>query len=317
MWTVRQDVTASELTKEPAEYSEVGVVGFNFNHKPIQEPNGQHCQINFLLLLQYLWPGNWKQQLMMLNRRISANNTKLLRQATKQVSENELWVFFGLMLAMQIEGQNGNLWDREDPEGIEHKVDMSEYMAQHCFNAIKPYILLLFANDSWKEHNAWWQFSAAVDLFNANRKAVIASRKYKVLDKSMSDYKPCTTCTGNLPHLSMIARKPEPLGTKFKTTVDCLTHIMLCIKLQKGKVAMADSKYSTKMLKTAACTCRLSKDCIREANVSKSVKDVFLGNSWFSSLPACINVSKNISCTTLVLSRPITHNTQKSTCSIQ
>ena len=48
-----------------------------------------------------------------------------------------------------------------------------------------------------------------------------------------------TTKTGTLPNLSFVMRKPEPLGTEFKTIVDGLSGIMLWLEVQEGKDRMA------------------------------------------------------------------------------
>ena len=55
----------------------------------------------------------------------------------------------------------------------------------------------------------------------------------------MSAFKPQTRPLGNLPNLSHIMRKPEPLGTEFKVVADATTGIMLNIEIQKGKEQMA------------------------------------------------------------------------------
>ena len=44
---------------------------------------------------------------------------------------------------------------------------------------------------------------------------------------------------GGLPHISYVIRKPEPLGTEFKTAADPATSIiMLALEIQEGKPAM-------------------------------------------------------------------------------
>ena len=56
-----------------------------------------------------------------------------------------------------------------------------------------------------------------INGFNENRNRVIQAPNLKVMDETMSAFCPQTRKTGNLPHLSYILRKPEPLGTEFKT----------------------------------------------------------------------------------------------------
>ena len=55
-----------------------------------------------------------------------------------------------------------------------------------------------------------------IDGFNETCNNIAASY-LKIGDESMSEIRFRTTEKGNLPHLSYIFRKPEPLGTEFKT----------------------------------------------------------------------------------------------------
>ena len=51
----------------------------------------------------------------------------------------------------------------------------------------------------------------------------------KVGDESMSAIRFRTTAKGNLPHLSYILRKPEPLGTEFNTVAFSVTGALISI----------------------------------------------------------------------------------------
>ena len=62
----------------------------------------------------------------------------------------------------------------------------------------------------------WWRAKHLFDGFNTSCMNIAASF-LKVGDESMSAIRFRTTAKGNLPHLSYIFRKPEPLGTEFKT----------------------------------------------------------------------------------------------------
>eukprot|EP00957_Ditylum_brightwellii_P006142 464637-Ditylum_brightwellii.AAC.1 len=50
----------------------------------------------------------------------------------------------------------------------------------------------------------------------------------------MSAYKPRTTKTSGLPHLSYIKQKPEPLGTEFKNVACGLTGMFIGMELKWG-----------------------------------------------------------------------------------
>jgi hypothetical protein len=59
--------------------------------------------------------------------------------------------------------------------------------------------------------------SKLIDEFNKNRGKMIAASVIKLLDESMSAWRPRKSKTGGLPNISFILRKPEPLGTEFKS----------------------------------------------------------------------------------------------------
>jgi hypothetical protein len=62
-----------------------------------------------------------------------------------------------------------------------------------------------------------------VDGFNKNRHQWVAASARKVLNESMSAYRPRTSQTGGFPNISFILRKPEPLGTEFKDIACAVT----------------------------------------------------------------------------------------------
>ena len=73
------------------------------------------------------------------------------------------------------------------------------------------------------------------------------SQFLKVGDESMSAIRFRTTAKGNLPHLSYIFRKPEPLGNEFKTVACSVTEALLFIEVQRGKEGMKDSCYQKEL----------------------------------------------------------------------
>ena len=48
----------------------------------------------------------------------------------KEVSEQEFWIFWGLITVARVMGRKGNLWDKCEPEGKDHRVDYSKYMSK-------------------------------------------------------------------------------------------------------------------------------------------------------------------------------------------
>jgi hypothetical protein len=75
-----------------------------------------------------------------------------------------------------------------------------------------------------------------------------------IADESMSAWHPRTTALGGLPNISYIIRKPEPLGTEFKTTACPITGCMLHMEIQRGKEKMKEKQYNREIGATAGCT---------------------------------------------------------------
>ena len=133
----------------------------------------------------------------------------------------------------------------------------------------------------------WWRAKHLFVGFNTACKNIAASF-LKVGDESMSEIRFRTTEKGNLPHLSYIFRKPEPLGTKFKTVVCSVTGALLFIEVQRGKEGMKDSRYQKELGSTAACTNQMMEEIRGTGQKSKKggPKDRFLFDSWFASKKA-------------------------------
>ena len=299
-WKVRNDIRQSEVADEYDPL--IGIRNFDFNNKRMRTNTKGLLRINFLDLLIHLWPGDWKSQLTNLNKRIHdeyKQKVKMTRHGrvkkVHEVTEREFWIFWGIIIVARLEGRKGGrLWDRLDPEGYGSKVDLSAHMKQHRFVDIKRFIPFLFANESKKETDPWWRFSSAVSMYNNNRKHTIKPSLLKVFDESMSAFRPRTSRFGNLPHLSCIDRKPEPLGTEFKVANSSAIGIGLYLEIQRGRVAMSTAEFVPDMKKTAACCCRMTKGTVssthneqRNGNV-----DTYLGDSWFASVDTVVEMKK-------------------------
>ena len=98
-----------------------------------------------------------------------------------------------------------------------------------------------------------------IDGFNIACKNIAASF-LKVGDESMSAIRFRTTAEGNLPHLSYILRKMEPLGIEFKTVACYVTGELLLIEVQRGKEGMKHNKYQKELGATEACTKRMTEE---------------------------------------------------------
>jgi len=72
-WTVRGDVERDTLLPNKEYHHQIGIKGFNFGNNPVIA-DGKNNRINFLHLLQHLWPSCWKSQLKKMNASIDKSN---------------------------------------------------------------------------------------------------------------------------------------------------------------------------------------------------------------------------------------------------
>lgn len=198
----------------------------------------------------------------------------------------------------RLEGRKGDVWDTKEPEGYGRKVNMSQYMMKYRFEQIKSYIPFLFANEQRRGEDPWWQFSEAVEEYNKNRQNTVLASSLKVFDESMSAYRPRTTKTGNLPHLSKIDRKPEPLGTELKVTASCFLNLCIYLEIQKGKTNMQGMEFHDVIpMKTTACCAQMVKgtkmsDSIQEDNQDKKRDLPWRFMVWFRN--DCCRVEERV-----------------------
>ena len=228
-------------------------------------------------------------------------------------------VGLGLMIGASEFGRKGNqLWTESNghSQGEEAEVWESmiseprfdQYMKHYRFKDLRRFLPLAFQCEKLKEKgDPWWQFQWAVDEFNRLRADRILHSSWVAFDESMSAWRPRTTKTGDLPNISFIKRKPEPLGkvmagccmhvlmfslnlffsffhkgTEFKCIACPITGVMLFLEIQRGKDGMKDQLHHRALGATAGCTVRMSERCAQV----KGVK----ADAWFGSVLTCIEL---------------------------
>ena len=88
---------------------------------------------------------------------------------------------------------------------------------------------------------------------------------------------------GNLPHLSYILRKTEPLWTGFNTVACSVTGALMLIEVQRRKEGMNQRNYQKYFGATSACTKRMMEATKRigQKSIKGGTKDYFLFDSWY------------------------------------
>ena len=116
------------------------------------------------------------------------------------------------------------------------RTDFSIFMSYHCFKQFKQFVPKIWENtNSRDEGDLWWCFSSAMKTFNNIRSHYILTSEIIPVDETMSAFRPQTTKTGSMPNISLIFRKPDNLGTEFKTVVCPFIGAMNYMEIQSGK----------------------------------------------------------------------------------
>jgi Transposase IS4 len=299
-WTVTNDIKKEDVPTS-SEFNTIGIKNFDFRNSVVVCPDGKNKRINFLDLLIHLWPGDWLLQLQYMNKRIIDNNNEATTnkrgnryQKICEISPQEFWKFIGIMLVARIEGRKGEVWDRTAPEGYGNIVNMGEVMTENRFKQLRIYFAYLFSDEKNKLNDPWWQIRKGINEYNNNRKKTILASATKVLDESMSAFRPQTTKNGNLPNLSHIERKPEDLGTELKVVACSKMGLCLYLEIQEGRDPMRVKEFTDEFKVTAACTLRLAKYTIRKQseedineNNNQTTSNTYTGDSWFGSVELC------------------------------
>ena len=242
-WTVCEDVKNRPEQKEF--FKSVGIKGFDFSNLT-ECKDGKNKRINFLHLLQHLWPGDWREQLRQLNDKIEkkqqVNKGSFFggrKKVIRLITENEFWTFFGLMLVARLEGKPGQtLWtqSQKKSEGYANRnFNMSAYMKLHRCNELKLHLPYKWADEGLKGSDDWWRIVRVFDWFAENHRRTVQTSNTKLVHKTMFAFRPQTHKDGNLPHLSYVQRKLENLGVEVKSCAALRPRVFLSLDIQRSK----------------------------------------------------------------------------------
>ena len=202
--------------------------------------------------------GEWERYLEKMNKAIIQSNEINFRkkeQSHRRVStfsKEEFLVGHAIIIgAADCSAKGEKLWNLKTEEvqkqwvSIAKDYDFSAHMKFYRFKQFKHFFPMIWEDTSLLEvKDPWWKFAQAVEVFNEIRRELILPCEVVVVDESMSAFRPQTTATGGLPKLTFIIRKPENLGTEFKTSVCPMTGVMTFMEIQRGKEDMKTSQYT-------------------------------------------------------------------------
>jgi hypothetical protein len=303
IWTViDENLPEYNMARSANDYSTIGVCGYRFSI--YSEPPSRSSE-HILQLFLHMFPGSWVECVRRLNDAIRRRHEDyaVLRGGKHFafITLNEFLIFWGIILKARVEGiKGGNLWPKKEDlisETEKPVPNMEPFMKKYRFEGIKSLMKEMWADRAVQNEDPWWPVAFLIDGFNNQRKAVVCASATKIIDESMSSFRPRTTASADCPHLSYILRKPEPLGVELKVVSCGMTGIMLHLEIQKGKGPMADTKYTSEYGASAACTLRGAagtKGSGRAQSVLERVTETVYGDSWFSSVRTCTALSREL-----------------------
>ncbi len=159
---------------------------------------------------------DWRKKVEKMNAAASASKTKC-----KPFTEKELLTGLAILIgAAEFAKRDSNLFSVKG-QIVEEGDDDDDKWASLCpephfenfmsfggwedFRRFFPYF---FADETRKENDVWYQFSAAIDEFNEIRSNLVCGSRWISIDETMYALKPRKTATGGLPNISFIIRKP-------------------------------------------------------------------------------------------------------------
>jgi hypothetical protein len=179
--------------------------------------------VHMFLELSFL---DWKLKVDKMNAAVEASKAKC-----KRFSCEEFLIGLGLIIGASEFSQKGvdlfgvKKGEEEDDDDLEVWPSISpnpqfeQYMAFSCFKDFRRFLPSIYANESQKETDDWWEFAGAVDEFNIIRRTKLTCSEWISVDETMCAWRPRTTALGGLPNISFIVRKPEPLGKLMKLVI--------------------------------------------------------------------------------------------------
>jgi hypothetical protein len=151
--------------------------------------------------------------------------------------------------------------------------------------------------------NPWEEVDYWVRAFNKNRKEELVVGTDLTPDELMIAWKG-KKGNGGIPHLSLVERKPIPLGTEGKVVCEGSFGMCVYIELQKGKIFMARQKWCREYKATTACTVRmldkLGTKELEELNrtsrwlENRGKKRCVYADSWFASVETALALKKEL-----------------------
>ena len=187
---------------------------------------------------------------------------KIIREGADKANSRLTWEVEHVNAALCVIFGGAQFKDMTDLWSIKRKgmmpaPDFGLYLSRDRFKKILRYWARGPEGTSEKlRNNPWEEVDYWVRAFNKIRREEIEVGTNVTPDEMMFAWRG-KKGTGGIPHLSLLIRKPIPLGTESKVACEGTFGMCMYLEIQKGKVAMARKKFCRQYKATTACTVRL------------------------------------------------------------
>jgi hypothetical protein len=255
-WTMVENSKPLAVGNVRTEYASIGLRGIDFE----KLLNSETPELDVFMKLRVL---NYEKRRKWMNQSIDEHNEVIKKHPQShgkklvlKLSELEFMRFEGILISSAAYGYGGaDLFAKTADGSCVQPPTVHNFLSIKRFNEIKKFWPISFVDPlTVDKSDPWWMVSGYIEAFNLHRATNIAASATKVYDESMSAWRPQTSKTGGLSHITFILCKPEDLGTEFKNAGCSETGIFLFLEIQRGREGMKETEYHKELGPTAACS---------------------------------------------------------------
>lgn len=196
--------------------------------------------------------------------RILAGTNAALPADKPPLTEQELWRFLALLLAMAVYdlGPYRSYWqETQDHQGEPFVANplWGRFMPRNRFEDLLRYLRLdTYAAGDLRD-DKWRPIRAFVHDFNVARERHVYPGWMLCVDESISSWRGRDgTVLDGMPHVTKIKRKPHGVGLEMRDACDVMSGIMLRLELCEGKEAMMEKPFQRELGAGTAALLRLT-----------------------------------------------------------
>lgn len=195
-----------------------------------------------------------------------------------------------------------NLWKSGPSAGLRDHADWGQYIPKNYSKAFQCDFCFLWADKKYWYHNPrelpWDLILPYIDEYNGLRNDLLEVNRL-LLDETMSGFRPKTTKTGDLQHITFEKRKPVELGTMAKNGADAITGIFAHRDMVQDLISQRSKKYlqtdNVSNLPNREPILQHVAECLRQAEGAKLQPGGWMdGDAWFGSIPTVVELFKRL-----------------------